>query len=554
MRCCACMEGNVKLVSTAEMQQVEREADSNGLTYASMMEHAGSGLAEQVASSFADLRSGGVLGLVGSGNNGGDTLVAQAILAEEGWKATAYIVKTRQEDDPLLERLRAHGGIIINGGGDEKHKLLNKALREHALILDGVLGTGISLPLRGSVQEVLGAVKLFLSRLESKPVVVAVDCPSGIDCDSGEAADECLAADMTVTMAAVKQGLLRFPANNLLGELRLVGIGLNDDDKRSATWQGISRYTATAELVKKNLPIRARDAHKGTFGTALIIAGSINYTGAALLAGQAAYRSGVGLVTMGIPSLLHPALAGQFAEATWLLLPHEMGVIAESAADIVHKNLGNSTVILVGPGFSLEDTTKNFLRCLFADTHKIKKTRIGFVPEKTAEAADSSAKLPPAVIDADGLKLLSRIKDWPALIGKTAVLTPHPGEMAVMTGLEVKEIQSDRLHTAENFAKQWGHVVVLKGANTVVAEPGGKTIVIPIADPALARAGSGDVLAGIIAGLRAQGLAAFKAAYCGAWIHAQCGLSAAQKLGTHSSVIAGDLISTIPGVLATLDR
>jgi hydroxyethylthiazole kinase-like uncharacterized protein yjeF len=158
------------------------------------------------------------------------------------------------------------------------------------------------------------------------------------------------------------------------------------------------------------------------------------------------------------------------------------------------------------------------------------------------------------VIDADGLKLLSRIKDWPALIGETAVLTPHPGEMAVMTGLEANVIQADRVQTAERFANQWGHVVVLKGANTVVAEPSGKTVMVPVADPALARAGSGDVLAGIIAGLRAQGLPAFEAAYCGAWIHAHCGLSAAQKLGTHSSVIAGDLISAIPRVFAALDR
>jgi hydroxyethylthiazole kinase-like uncharacterized protein yjeF len=231
-----------------------------------------------------------------------------------------------------------------------------------------------------------------------------------------------------------------------------------------------------------------------------------------------------------------------------------MGVIAESAADIVHENLGNSTAVLVGPGFGLEDTTKNFIRGLFADTYKIKKTRIGFAPEKSMETPGNAPKLPPAVIDADGLKLLSKIKDWPALIEEIAVLTPHPGEMAVMSGLTVKEIQAERVQTAETYAKQWGHVLVLKGANTVIAEPGGKTVVIAVADSALARAGSGDVLAGIIAGLRAQGLAPFEAAYCGAWIHAQSGLMAARKLGTHSSVLAGDLINAIPEVFAALER
>lgn len=544
----------MKLVSTAEMQQVEREADANGLSYEMMMEHAGSGLAEQAHNHYKALREGGVLGLVGSGNNGGDTLVALAKMADWGWKATAYIVRERAEVDPLVERLRSSGGGVISGAGDDKQKLLRSVLKDHALLLDGILGTGISLPLRGSVKDVLGATKKYLSKREEKPAILAVDCPSGVDCDSGEAAQECLAADLTVTMAAVKQGLLRFPANDLVGDLQLVGIGLKDMDERSPSWQEIKRRVVTAEMVKELLPVRRRDAHKGTFGTALIIAGSINFTGAALLAGESAYRAGVGLVTMGVPSPLYPALAGQFPEGTWLLLPHEMGVIAESAAEVVHENLGNSSSILIGPGLGMEDTTKNFLKRLFSDTQKSKKSKIGFVSAAETEADKLSADLPPVVIDADGLKLVSQLKDWTGIISKPAVLTPHPGEMAVMTGLDVKEIQDKRLEVAETYANRWGHIVVLKGANTIVAEPGGQTAVIPVADPALARAGSGDVLAGVITGLRAQGLAPYESAICGAWIHAQSGLLAARSIGTSSSVLAGDIIKAIPGVLGILDR
>jgi NAD(P)H-hydrate epimerase len=548
------MEGDVKLVSTAEMQQVEREADANGLSYEMMMEHAGSGLAEHADNHYRELREAGVLGLVGSGNNGGDTLVALAKMAEWGWKATAYIVRTRAEIDPLVERLRSSGGVVIDGAGDEKQKLLKGLLKDHAVLMDGILGTGISLPLRGSVKDVLGATKKYLSKREEKLAILAVDCPSGVDCDSGEAAQECLAADLTVTMAAVKQGLLRFPANDLVGDLQLVGIGLKDMDERSPTWQAIKRRVVTAEMVKDLLPVRRRDAHKGTFGTALIIAGSINYTGAALLAGESAYRVGVGLVTMGVPFPLYPALAGQFPEGTWLLLPHEMGVIAESAVEVVHENLGNSTSILIGPGFGMEDTTKNFLKRLFSDTHKTKKSKIGFVSAAETGADEPGTDFPPVVIDADGLKLVSQLNNWTGLINKPAVLTPHPGEMAVMTGLDVKQIQDERLEVAETYANRWGHIVVLKGANTIVAEPGGRTAVIPVADPALARAGSGDVLAGVITGLRAQGLAPYESAICGAWIHAQSGLLAARSIGTNSSVLAGDIITAIPGVLGILDR
>ena len=153
------------------------------------------------------------------------------------------------------------------------------------------------------------------------------------------------------------------------------------------------------------------------------------------------------------------------------------------------------------------------------------------------------------VIDADGLKLLARVEGWAEKLPKEAVLTPHPGEMAILTGLDIQDIQADRLGTAEKYAREWGHVVVLKGALTVIAEPGGQVRVIPVATSALAHAGTGDVLAGMIAGLRAQGATAFDAATAGAWIHAQCGLLAAEEVGHAASVLAGDLIEVLPEVL-----
>jgi hydroxyethylthiazole kinase-like uncharacterized protein yjeF len=221
---------------------------------------------------------------------------------------------------------------------------------------------------------------------------------------------------------------------------------------------------------------------------------------------------------------------------------------------VVLENLGNASAILIGPGFGQEDTTQNFLSRLLSESPGGKQSRIGFVAMQEQESKAERRELAPVVIDADGLKLLSKISGWMEKFSQPAVLTPHPGEMAVLTGLEVKEIQENRLEIAERFADEWGHVVVLKGANTVIAEPGGRTAVVPIATPALARAGSGDVLAGVITSLRGQGLGAYEAACCGTWMHAQSGLLAAEFIGTSSSVLAGDLVDSLPEVYHLLGR
>jgi len=309
---------------------------------------------------------------------------------------------------------------------------------------------------------------------------------------------------------------------------------------------------ADADWVRSVLPERPVDAHKGTFGTALVVAGSINYTGAALLAGQAAYRAGAGLVTLGVPGPLHTALAGQFPEATWLLLPHELGVIAAGAAQVVRENLGRPTALLLGPGFGVEETTREFLRLLLSGAQKKRQGKIGFVQEYKQAGSGEAHNLPPLVVDADGLKLLAGIPDWPSRLPEMSILTPHPGEMSVLTGLATKEIQANRLEIARRFSREWGHVVVLKGAFSVIAAPDGRAMVIPVASPALVRAGSGDVLAGVIVGLRAQGVPAFEAAAAGAWIHAQAGLLAAYDLGSSAAVLAGDILDQTIHVMSEL--
>ncbi len=542
----------MKLVSVTEMRVIEQEADAAGLTYAKMMEKAGDGLAREILMLpySADEQERGVLGLVGSGNNGGDTLVALTRLAANGWRARAYLVGRQPDGDPLVERLKKEGGEVSCDADDPGFDRLAAFLGTVDVVVDGLLGTGVKLPLRENVASVLAATNKALGELPWPPYVVAVDCPSGVDCDSGETAPEVVPASLTVSIAAVKQGLVEFPAFEMVGELRIVDIGLT---KKIKAWSALKRDVADEELVEEILPARPPDAHKGTFGTLLIAAGSVNYTGAALLAGRAAYRIGAGLVQMAVPGQVQAALAGHFPEATWIILPQEMGVIAASAVDVLVKNLDRATALLIGPGFGMEDATQEFVENLLVK--KIAANRvtahIGFVhAESTKDGSAQDVKLPPMVADADGLKLLAKIEGWPQLLPGESVLTPHPGEMAVLTGLTKDEIQQDRMAVALQYAAEWGHVVVLKGAFTVIAAPDGRATLIPVASSALARAGTGDVLAGLVAGLRAQGVAAYEAAVAAAWIHAQAGLYAAEKIGSEASVLAGDVVEAIGDVMS----
>lgn len=517
----------MKLVTVSQMRAIEKEADSKGVSYAQLMQNAGRGLAEVVRALGPGNGFHSVTGMVGSGNNGGDTLVALAWLAEAGWHTRAYLVGRKTAGDVLVARYLGVGGEITQFANDPAFDSLRGFLEETDILLDGLLGTGFKLPLRNEAALVLSGAALILADLEFPPFIIAVDCPSGVDCDTGACAEETLPADLTVTMAAVKQGLLKLPAFEYIGALELVNIGLPEN---LDSWNALRTDVADSTLVSALLPERAPASHKGTFGTALVTAGSTSYTGAALLAGKAAYRVGAGLVTMAVPEPLQAVIAGHLPEATWLLLPHEHGFIAEVAVPAFLNGLKRATAVLVGPGIGDKPTTKIFI-------------------EQIIPSVDL-----PFIFDADALRHIAGIHGWQKKLKQTAILTPHPGEMSALTGLSLNEIQANREEIAEKYAREWEHVVVLKGAFTVIASPDGRKTIIPVATPALARAGTGDVLAGLITGLRAQRLDAYEAAVAGAYIHAQAGLHAADALGTTASVLASDVLASIPRIISELEN
>jgi NAD(P)H-hydrate epimerase len=353
-----------------------------------------------------------------------------------------------------------------------------------------------------------------------------------------------LQADLTVTFAAAKRGQLLFPGASVLGELVVADIGIDP-----SLAQSIAVETASARSVSRLLPARPSDAHKGTFGKAMIVAGSVNFTGAPYLCASGAARVGTGLVTLALPRPIHAIVAGKFAEGTYVLLPHDMGVVAPPALRVLAAHLEDYDALLLGPGLGHEDETVHFVHQLLGVTPAERARHIGF--QSNADRSEEQLDLPPLVIDADGLNALAKADQWWKALPTDSILTPHPGEMARLTGMQADQINGDRIGVAQEFAHQWRQVVVLKGAHTVVAAADGHATVMPFANAGLATAGTGDVLAGAVVGMLAQGLTPYDAAVCGAYLHGLAGEMASRRIGA-AGMLAGDLLPALPAAIESL--
>jgi NAD(P)H-hydrate epimerase len=518
----------MKVVTVLEMREIEQAADNAGISYKSMLENAGNNLGEWIHTNFGKSDAHVVMGLIGSGNNGGDTLVALSYLAKRGWLSIAYLVKPRRLDDPYLAALVEAGGKQVASTQDQSGAFLSGMIRHAGIILDGILGTGFKPPLEDDLRKTLGKIPQVIADNAVKPVIIAVDCPSGVDCVDGEVDKATLPTDYTACMAAVKSGLLKFPAFAYCGELVSLPIGLPKDFPllTSKAVEIIEHQSA-----RKYLPIRPKDGHKGTFGTCLILAGSRSYPGAAFLAGKAAYLSGTGLVEMIGDECLRLQLAGRFPEAIWAEYPGNDAQIEE----LITTKSRTTTAILVGPGIGRSDHASMLVNSI--------------IQAIASKYPDQSL-----IIDADGLRIIKTIERWWEKMPDQTILTPHPGEMAVLTGLSVAEVQSDRVAIASHHAKLWQKTIILKGAVTIIAGPNGYCTIIPIASPALATAGTGDVLAGLVTGFCAQGVKSTEAAILAAYIHASAGQLAEKQYGQSFSATATDVLDHIPPVLAQLKQ
>ncbi|MBN1314334.1 MAG: NAD(P)H-hydrate dehydratase [Anaerolineales bacterium] len=556
-----------KIVTVSQMQAIERETDKAGISYNEMMENAGRGVAQALAECI-NVTGIKIVILVGPGNNGGDGLVAGRYLAESGAKVTFYLFRERSENDENYAQVLKMDLPIFMAADDPNTKILQGIIVSADVIVDALLGTGVDRPVRGAMRVILNQCDQAirenrLNRRNSKlispvrpsietnslPLVIAVDCPSGLNCDTGALDNTAIKADLTVTFDSPKLGHFIFPGASAVGDLMVADIGVPDN---LAAGRDVELELATFEGVKDLLPTPALDAHKGTMGKVMVAAGSINYTGAAVLSGMGAYRAGAGLVTLAIPSAIHAVVAGRLPEATFVLLPHEMGAIIKNAARVLCDAIEGYDVLLVGPGLGQDEKTKLFLSALLTGEKQTVRGAIGFVhTDKVDDNQANTALLPPLVLDADALNILAGIENWPAMLPKQSILTPHPGEMARLMACNMETVRKDRVEIAKQAAQDWNQVIVLKGAYSVVAAPDGRAVIIPFANPALATAGSGDVLAGCIAALRAMGMDAYYAALAGAFIHGRAGQMAADAIG-RTGVIAGDIALYIASVMADM--
>ncbi len=520
----------VKVVTVAEMQALEAASEAAGVSTDTLMENAGLACALRIRQRLGGAAGRRVVVLVGPGNNGADGFVLARHLARWGADVCCYIVRGRPSDDPKKADALAYGVAVIDAAAAVGLPDLARLLRGCDAVVDAILGAGRYRPLDGLVGDVTALVNEIRSSKPNLPVI-AVDLPTGVNPDTGDSDPRTLIADETLALCHPKYGIANFPGAGHAGRIKVLGIGLPDEVSASAD-ADLPTEWMTPESVRALLPARPLTSHKGTFGHLLIVAGSRNFVGAAFLAARGAHRSGAGLVTLAAPESVYRIAASRLTETIHLPLPEDAdGRVDASAADVIRARIDNYSAMAVGCGLGwASGTTALMDRLLLAGEDR---------PSMSM------------AIDADGLNNLSRCPDWADRLRASAVLTPHPGEMATLTGQTTSQVQSDRIGITSRSAASWRQTVLLKGAHSVVVAPCGKRCVLPFANSALAAGGTGDVLTGIIGGLLAQGVAPYDAARLGGFLHGTAAEQVRSKYGD-AGVVASDLLDRIPAIMAAL--
>ena len=507
------MVSDMKLVTTEQMRSLDRAAiDDYGIPSVVLMENAGRAVAEAAAQMLDG--PGRVVVVCGRGNNGGDGFVAARHLSNRSVPVEVYLlaaVDDLQGDAATNCHIAQQMNLPICESPDPA--VLEAALSSADLIVDAILGTGISGAVRGPAKAAISAIN------QSPARVLAVDIPSGISGDTGQVMGVAVQADRTLTFGLPKIGHYCYPGRDHCGEIELVDISLPAVLVGSAD---LPTNLTTSQDAAAMLPPRWADMHKGDAGRLLIVAGSPGMTGAAAMAGLAAVRSGAGLVTVGIPASLNAILEVKCTEVMTLLLPETAhGSLAPEARDEILKFAESCDAVALGPGLSQVSETAELARQLI---------------ERIST---------PLVVDADGLNACAGATEPLKNREAPTIITPHPGELSRLIGQSVADIQQDRITAARQAAQELQCVVVLKGAGTVIADPSGEVWVNPTGNAGMASGGVGDVLTGVIGGLLAGGGNVMEAAISGVYCHGLAGDLAEEYCGQRA-LIASDLLVQLP--------
>lgn len=516
----------MKLLTAEQMRQLDQQAIATfGIPSVVLMENAGRTTYQILRREFPHL-TGMVVIVAGRGNNGGDGFVVGRYLAQDGFGVKVLLLAEQDQVQgdarinlEILNRLKVPVIEVITESAFVDNMDL---LRRAELVVDGILGTGLN-------SDVTGLYRTAIEAINDLPVaVLAIDIPSGLSADSGQPWGMAVQADVTVTYGWPKLGQILPPGRDWVGRLWQVDISI------PPSLLDISKIElAEARELRSLLPPRPFASHKGSYGHLLIVAGSEGKTGAATLTAQGALRVGAGLVTVGIPSSLNDIMEVKLTEAMTVPLPEvkgnrALGSAALSSLETIGKG---KSAIAVGPGLGTHPETRQLVRDL------IRRTNI------------------PLVVDADGINALAEDLSCLESIQAPIILTPHPGEMSRLLGRSTGEIQGCRPAAAQDFSRRHGITLVLKGSQTVISDPEGRTYINNTGNPNLAAGGTGDVLTGMIAGFMAQKLPAFDAARLGVYLHGLVADQLMEKKGDRG-VLAGELLETLPAVITkfTLGR
>ncbi|AOY76319.1 bifunctional ADP-dependent NAD(P)H-hydrate dehydratase/NAD(P)H-hydrate epimerase [Clostridium formicaceticum] len=508
----------MKVLKNEEMRKLDEIAiNTYKIPGIILMENAGISVVEEIEKSLASKENKKIAVISGLGNNGGDGFVITRHLMNKGIQVITYIVGDTSMikgdakiNFDILEKMKA---FIVKLESSEDIIQFQEDLQQYSILVDALLGTGLQRTVEGIMREVI------LKMNASKKEIIAVDIPSGINGNDGKVQGVAVEAKKTITFQLPKIGNILFPGSYYGGALLVKNIGI---PKEAVSLIQSKIHLITEEVAASVLSKRYGDTHKGSYGRAFIIAGSVGMSGAAILASKTALRCGAGLLRTAVPESLIPILENQLIEG--ITVP-----VKEMLDKGIINYLKEENVVAIGPGCGRSQEFEEILHTVI-----------------------TSARLP-LVIDADGLNLLANnihlLKDLKA----PCIITPHPGEMSRLTGLSIQEVNDHRLEVAKNFSEKWGVITLLKGARTVITDPQGQIFINRTGNPGMATAGSGDVLTGMITGLLSQGVEPLQAAIVSAYLHGKAGDRAAEELGEYS-MLAGDIIDQVPFVIQEIIR
>lgn len=514
----------MRILNAQQMREADRRTiEEIGIPSLVLMENAGRQVVAAMEASFDDLRTSRVAVLCGRGSNGGDGFVVARTLALRGVDAMVFLLGTvaeiRGDARTNLEILGRLGITVVEVPDAQAWELHFSEISTCDLIVDAIFGTGFRGPLSGMMETVVADVN------GTAAPVVAIDLPTGLSADVADVGGEAIQASMTVTLAAPKIPLVLPPGESHAGDLVIADIGIPSGiiDEVEGTWLEL----LTRESLRGLVAPRSHESHKGDYGRVLVVAGSLGKTGAAHLAAMGALRSGAGLATIAAPKTCVPVVAAMAPEyMTEALEETSSGGIADEAVDRV---LGlRADVLAVGPGLGLDPSTVRFVQWL------VERSGVPLVLD--ADALNAYAQEPERLVSRDGVDV---------------IVTPHPGEMARLTGLSVEDVQANRVEVARDFATTHRVHVILKGHRTVVATPEGKAFINLTGNPGMATGGTGDVLTGMVAAWFAQLLDAEGACKLAVYLHGLAGDLAEADEG-EISMTAGDLLLRIGDAIAEL--